>query len=268
MFTGIENRICSAHVKERTCGHFKRLRRASLIWLWAETGDILRETQGVGQTQRFEVTALGYAVKEIFYSLQGEGVYAGRPAVFCRFAGCNLWSGKEKDREKAVCKICDTDFVGTDGKNGDYYRTSHSLAEAILNVLPRARTTRSLVVLTGGEPSLQLDEELVACLHDLDVEIALETNGTLSPPPGIDWVCVSPKSQTDLKLRSGDELKLVFPQDDLDPESFEHLSFSHFFLQPLHNTEFAENTRLTVDYCLKHPKWRLSLQIHKLIGIP
>lgn len=211
---------------------------------------------------------MGYTVKEIFYSLQGEGAYAGRPAVFCRFVGCNLWSGKEEDRQKAVCKICDTDFIGTNGRNGAHYRTASSLAKAVYHVLPGERADHTLLILTGGEPLLQLDEELVERLHDYGFEIAIETNGTLLPPSGVDWICVSPKPRTELRVISGDELKLVFPLNGLNPESFEHFDFKWFFLQPLHNAEFRENTRLCVDYCLKHPPWRLSLQIHKLIGIP
>lgn len=209
-----------------------------------------------------------YIIKEIFYSLQGEGANAGRPSVFCRFAGCNLWSGKEEDREKAACKICDTDFVGTNGPYGGRYETSRSLAQVIYSLFPRAGARRPFVVLTGGEPMLQLDEELVLCLHDFHFEIAVETNGTLAALPSIDWICVSPKPRTDLKVRSGQELKLLFPQDGLDPECFEHLDFKHFFIQPLYNADLENNTRLAVDYCLTHPKWRLSLQMHKLIGIP
>lgn len=210
---------------------------------------------------------MSYAVKEIFYSLQGEGCHAGRPAIFCRFAGCNLWTGKEEDRERAICKICDTDFLGTDGRNGGLYNTARDLSQVIYELSPSSGT-RPLAVMTGGEPLLQVDDELIHCLHGFDFQVAVETNGTVLPPPGIDWACVSPKPRTDLKLRAGDELKLVFPQDDLDPQTFENLNFRHFFLQPLHDADVATNTRMAVDYCLRHPKWRLSVQVHKLIGIP
>jgi 7-carboxy-7-deazaguanine synthase len=205
-----------------------------------------------------------YAVKEIFYTLQGEGANAGRPAVFCRFAGCNLWSGREHDRHAAVCTFCDTDFVGTDGPGGGKFPTARSLTIALLNQWPDARSP--FVVCTGGEPLLQMDSDLVDALHDVGFEIAVETNGTLLPPPGIDWLCVSPK--TDIVVRSGNELKLVFPQDGIDPEIFVSLDFRHFFLQPMDGPRREHNTAMAVRYCLEHPRWRLSLQTHKYLGIP
>src|SRR5438874_8796940 len=208
-----------------------------------------------------------YAVKEIFYTLQGEGANAGRPAVFLRFAGCNLWSGREEDRAEATCDFCDTDFVGTDGPGGGKFATAAALADAVAAAWPGG-AARAFVVCTGGEPLLQLDCSLVAALHAARFEVAIETNGTLVPPPGIDWVCVSPKAGADLVLRSGDELKLVFPQKGAEPERFETLEFGHFFLQPMDGPERARNTELAVRYCLGHPQWRLSLQTHKLLGIP
>ena len=213
---------------------------------------------------------MSYAVKEIFYTLQGEGANTGRPAVFCRFAGCNLWSGREEDRATAVCNFCDTDFVGTQGPGGGKFINAADLAEAIAcawssNPSPLARR---FVVCTGGEPLLQLDEDIVAELHKLEFDVAIETNGTLAPPRSIDWVCVSPKAGSDLILRSGNELKLIFPQPGAEPERFENLDFQHFFLQPMDGPERNENTRRTVRYCLEHPRWRLSLQTHKYLGIP
>lgn len=210
-----------------------------------------------------------YAVKEIYYTLQGEGAQTGRPAVFCRFAGCNLWSGKEKDRENAVCRFCDTDFVGTDGPGGGTFTTAAELSTAVADRWPagRGRRGKPLVVCTGGEPLLQLDEPAIAALHAKGFEVAVETNGTLAPPDGLDWVCVSPKAGAPLLLLRGDELKLVFPQEEARPEEFEHLDFRHFFLQPMDGPNLAENTRLAVEYCLAHPAWRLSLQTHKYIGI-
>lgn len=211
---------------------------------------------------------MSYAVKEIFYTLQGEGAQAGRAAVFCRFAGCNLWSGREADRAAAVCQFCDTDFVGTDGPGGGKFASAEILAEAVARQWPSGQAGQPLVVCTGGEPLLQMDEPLVAALHARGFMIALETNGTRTPPPGIDWICVSPKAGTELVLRAGQELKLVFPQAGLTPEQFEQLSFQHFFLQPLDGPARERNTRLATAYCLAHPRWRLSLQTHKLIGIP
>jgi 7-carboxy-7-deazaguanine synthase len=211
-----------------------------------------------------------YAVKEVYYTLQGEGANAGRPAVLLRFAGCNLWSGHEEDRAGAVCDFCDTDFVGTDGPGGGKFAGATELAQAVAAAWPRAAPTRvqPFVVCTGGEPLLQLDELLIAALHQAGFEVAIETNGTRVPPPGIDWVCVSPKARASLVLRSGDELKIVFPQDTLEPESLARLDFRHFFLQPMDGPERVRNTELAMRYCLEHPQWRLSLQTHKLLGIP
>ena len=213
---------------------------------------------------------MSYAVKEIYYTLQGEGANAGRPAVFCRFTGCNLWSGREADRAKAICRFCDTDFVGTNGPGGGKFASATDLAQAIRRKWPEDINglSRPFVVCTGGEPLLQLDEELVAALHQLNMEIAVETNGTLPPPPGIDWICVSPKAGADLVLRSGQELKLVYPQPGAEPELFRNLNFQHFLLQPMDGPQIERNTRLTLEYCLKHPQWRLSLQTHKILRIP
>lgn len=210
-----------------------------------------------------------YSVKEIFYTLQGEGAQTGRPAVFCRFTGCNLWSGFEEDRAGAICRFCDTDFVGTAGQGGGKFGTAARLAEAIAAQWPAADAdSRPYVVCTGGEPLLQLDTELIDALHRRGFEVAVETNGTRNAPVGIDWICVSPKSSAELKLRQGQELKLVFPQADAMPESFEELDFDYFFLQPMDGPEREVNTALAVRYCLEHPRWRLSLQIHKWLAIP
>ena len=208
----------------------------------------------------------GYAIKEIFLTLQGEGAHAGRAAVFCRFAGCNLWSGREADRSAAECRFCDTDFVGIDGRNGGRYATAGALADAV-QATWAAGQDRRLCVLTGGEPLLQVDAPLVAALHANGFEVAVETNGTIEPPPGIDWVCVSPKAGTELRIRKGDELKLVFPQEGAAPADFEALAFDRFSLQPMDGPETAANTALAVDYCLRHPRWRLCVQTHKYIGI-
>lgn len=209
-----------------------------------------------------------YAVKEVFYTLQGEGANSGRPAVFCRFSGCNLWSGREQDRATAVCRFCDTDFLGTDGPGGGSFETA-ALASAVAATWPSPRSDgRPLVVCTGGEPLLQLNEDLTAALHAEGFEIAVETNGTVEPPPGVDWLCVSPKAGADLVVASGDELKLVFPQEGAEPERFEALDFRHFFLQPMDGPQVESHTRSAVRYCLEHPRWRLSLQIHKMLGIP
>jgi 7-carboxy-7-deazaguanine synthase (Cx14CxxC type) len=207
-----------------------------------------------------------YAVKEIFLTLQGEGVHTGRPAVFCRFAGCNLWSGREEDRAEAVCQFCDTDFVGTDGTRGGKYKDALALADAIASEWGAGADSR-FTVLTGGEPLLQVDEELLKVLHDRGFEVAVETNGTLEPPPGLDWICVSPKAGAELKLKSGNELKLVYPQEGAQPEDFAGLRFAHFSLQPMDGPNVAENTKRAIEYCLKHPKWNLSLQTHKALGI-
>jgi 7-carboxy-7-deazaguanine synthase (Cx14CxxC type) len=210
---------------------------------------------------------MSYAVKEIYYTLQGEGFHAGRPAVFLRFAGCNLWTGREQHRSKAACQFCDTDFVGTDGPNGGRYESADDLADVVTNLFPADGLP--FVVCTGGEPLLQLDDDLLLALHDRGCEVAVETNGTVAlPDTAPDWVTVSPKAGTTLKVTRGDELKLVFPQPDAPPEKYERLDFNHFFLQPMDGPNLAENTRLAVDYCLKHPEWRLSLQTHKVIGIP
>jgi 7-carboxy-7-deazaguanine synthase (Cx14CxxC type) len=208
-----------------------------------------------------------YSVKEIFYTLQGEGANAGTPAVFCRFAGCNLWSGREEDRSGAVCKFCDTEFVGTDGVGGGRFATAADLVRALKAALP-PDSAATLVVCTGGEPLLQLDAPLVEAMHAAGFRVAVETNGTQAPPPGLDWICVSPKAGAPLLLDRGHELKLVFPQEGAPPSAFERLAFEHFFLQPMDGPEKTRNTRLAVDYCLAHPRWRLSLQSHKLIGIP
>jgi 7-carboxy-7-deazaguanine synthase len=213
---------------------------------------------------------MSYSVKEIFYTLQGEGAQTGRPAVFCRFTGCNLWSGREGDRSTALCRFCDTDFVGTNGPGGGTFSTPEKLALAVKDQFPGSeiQRTQPLVVCTGGEPLLQLDGPLLEAFHRLGLEVALETNGTLLPPSRIDWICVSPKAGADLKLRYGDELKLVFPQEGLEPEIFESLDFRYFFLQPRDGSDKKDNTQKALRYCLEHPKWRLGLQMHKIIGIP
>ena len=208
---------------------------------------------------------MSYAVKEIFYTLQGEGVQTGRPAVFCRFAGCNLWSGRESDRAAAACDFCDTDFVGTGGTGGGRYADAAALAGAVAGVWP-THAGRRFVVCTGGEPLLQLDAPLVEALHREGFEIAIETNGTMRPPAGLDWICVSPKARAPLVLDRGDELKLVIPQKGLDPRKFERLQFRHFSVQPMDGPERSRNTELAIQFCLANPKWRLSLQTHKLGG--
>ncbi len=208
-----------------------------------------------------------YAVKEIFYTLQGEGANTGRPAVFCRFAGCNLWSGREADRATAVCRFCDTEFVGTDGDGGGKFDTPQALAAAVNAKWPADAKGRKLVVCTGGEPLLQLDAPLVEGLRAAGFAIAVETNGTLEPPAGDLWLTVSPKAGAPFNLKRGNELKLVYPQPGAEPEKFEQLDFGHFFLQPMDSPERARNTALATEYCLAHPQWRLSLQTHKIIGI-
>jgi 7-carboxy-7-deazaguanine synthase len=208
-----------------------------------------------------------YSVKEIYYTLQGEGANTGAPAVFLRFAGCNLWSGRERHRAAAVCRFCDTDFVGTDGVGGGKFGSASALAKAIAAKWPR-RSSARFVVCTGGEPLLQLDDALVGALHDESFRVAIETNGTLAVPRGVDWICVSPKAGAPLVLERGDELKLVYPQDGAEPQRYTALRFEHFFLQPMDGPRRAENTRLAADYCMRHPRWRLSLQVHKLIGLP
>jgi 7-carboxy-7-deazaguanine synthase (Cx14CxxC type) len=210
-----------------------------------------------------------YAVKEIFYTLQGEGAQTGRAAVFCRFAGCNLWSGREADRASAICQFCDTDFADTDGPGGGKFATAILLASAIAGTWPTAAPSgRRFVVCTGGEPLLQLDKPLIHALHTLGFEIAVETNGTITAPQGIDWICVSPKAGAELKQRSGNELKLVYPQPGAEPSLFETLKFRNFFLQPMDGPRREANTEAALRYCLEHPKWRLSLQTHKMLGIP
>ncbi len=207
-----------------------------------------------------------YSVKEIFYTLQGEGAQAGRASVFCRFSGCNLWSGREIDRAEAVCRFCDTDFVGTDGGGGGRFADADELA-TVLAATWRGARSRPYVVFTGGEPLLQLDGALLAAMHARGFTCAIETNGTRRPPPAVDWVCVSPKAGVTLELTSGDELKLVYPQTGLDPATMETLAFDHFWLQPMDGAARIENTKAAVDYCLAHPQWRLSLQSHKVLGI-
>jgi 7-carboxy-7-deazaguanine synthase (Cx14CxxC type) len=208
-----------------------------------------------------------YTVKEIYYTLQGEGAQTGRPAVFLRFAGCNLWTGREEDRLSAICQFCDTDFVGTDGVGGGKFATANELAAAVANCWPGSHG-KPFVVCTGGEPLLQLDEDLVRALHQVGFEIAIETNGTIVPPAGIDWITVSPKAGADLLLTHGDELKLIYPQPGAEPDRYERLEFRHFFLQPMDGPGREPNTKLAVRYCLDHPQWRLSLQTHKYLGIP
>ncbi|GHC79185.1 7-carboxy-7-deazaguanine synthase [Limoniibacter endophyticus] len=208
-----------------------------------------------------------YAVKELFKTLQGEGAQAGRTSVFCRFAGCNLWSGREQDRDNAVCTFCDTDFVGTDGPGGGKFKTAEQLAQRISDCWGESKHRR-YVVFTGGEPLLQLDGALINAVHAHGFEIAVETNGTIPAPDGIDWICVSPKADSKIVQRKGDELKLVFPQTGVDPKRFVDFDFQHHFLQPLDGPDLAGNTIATTEYCLAHPQWRLSLQTHKLIGIP
>ena len=210
---------------------------------------------------------MGYSVKEVFYTLQGEGAQVGRPAVFCRFAGCNLWTGREADRSRAICQFCDTDFVGTNGSGGGKFANAGALTERIAALWPKG-AERRFIVCTGGEPLLQLDAALIRALHDADFEVAIETNGTIEPPEGIDWVCASPKAGSTFVLTRGHELKFVYPQAGADPADFEQLSFDHFMLQPMDGPQTAQNTERALQYCLEHPRWRLSLQTHKLLGIP
>lgn len=209
-----------------------------------------------------------YSVKEIYYTLQGEGGQTGRAAVFCRFAGCNLWTGREEERATAVCQFCDTDFVGTDGPGGGKFATPESLAAAVASHWPQDARGKPLVVCTGGEPLLQLDESAIEALRVQGFEVAVETNGTQPAPAGLDWICVSPKAGTDVIVTRGTELKLVFPQPGAMPNQFEGFDFQHFFLQPMDGPDRLRNTRLATDYCLAHPQWRLSVQTHKLVGIP
>lgn len=208
-----------------------------------------------------------YHIKEIFYTLQGEGRHAGRPAVFCRFSRCNLWTGLEKDRDRAICQFCDTDFVGTDGDGGGKFVLADDLATAVEARWPRDSRDDRFVVCTGGEPLLQLDEPAVEALHMRGFKIAVETNGTKPAPRGIDWLCVSPKIGAPLAIECGDELKLVYPQDGGDPAQFEHLDFASFRLQPMDGPNLQRNTQAAIEYCLKNPRWHLSLQTHKYLGI-
>lgn len=214
------------------------------------------------------IAGMTYSVKEIFYTLQGEGAQTGRPAVFCRFSGCNLWSGRENDRLGAICRFCDTDFVGVDGPGGNKFSSANSLADAIAERWPHRSDGHRFVVCTGGEPLLQLDQAVIEALHEYEFEIAIETNGTLPVPKGVDWICVSPKARAELIVQSGDELKLVYPQDGAEPVRYGSLLFRHFFLQPMDGPERHSNTRLALEYCLAHPQWKLSLQTHKQLGIP
>ncbi len=208
-----------------------------------------------------------YLIKEIYYTLQGEGTHAGRPAVFCRFSGCNLWSGREEDRSKAVCTFCDTDFRGTDGPGGGRFQ-AEELAQRICAEWPENQSVPPFVVCTGGEPLLQLDDDLIAVFHEFGIQIAIETNGTLPVPNGVDWVCVSPKAGSVIEQTSGHELKLVYPQQDALPERFADMAFEHFYLQPMDGPELQKNIKKAIDYCLANPQWSLSLQTHKMIGIP
>ena len=208
---------------------------------------------------------MAYSIKELYLTLQGEGAHSGRPAVFCRFTGCNLWSGREQDRPTAVCRFCDTDFLGTDGDHGGRFETAQDLAETVAALW--TGTGNPYVVCTGGEPLLQLDELLIKALHEEGLEIAVETNGTIPVPAGIDWVCVSPKANTKVVVTSGDELKLVYPQLGADPEQFEHLDFSHFYLQPMDGPRLQQNREMAIRHCQNHGRWRLSMQMHKLLGI-
>ncbi len=211
-----------------------------------------------------------YSVKEIYYTLQGEGAQTGRPAVFLRFAGCNLWTGREKDRARAICNFCDTEFVGTDGPGGGKFANAADLATAVRATWPDSVSGKPYVVCTGGEPLLQIDDAAIEALHNAGIEIGVETNGTLQAPAGLDWICVSPKAGATVVQTSGDELKLVYPQPEPEaqPERFIDMAFSHFFLQPMDSTNREQNTQATIRYCLEHPHWKLSLQTHKIIGIP
>jgi len=213
---------------------------------------------------------MSYSIKEVFYSLQGEGFHAGRPAIFCRFSKCNLWTGREEDRADAICQFCDTDFIGTDGQNGGRFKDAQALCQHLLQFWPANIQQHPFVVLTGGEPLLQVDQDLVDTLHSHQFEIAVETNATKLPPEHIDWLCVSPKANAPLILDSGNEIKLVYPQADLMPETVAHLKFDFYYLQPMDDpnpTVTQQNIKMAVDYCLQHPQWQLSLQTHKLLGI-
>lgn len=209
-----------------------------------------------------------YSIKEIFYTLQGEGTHAGRPAVFCRFSGCNLWTGKEKDRAKAICQFCDTDFVGTNGVGGGKFKTAKDVAEAINQLWPTRYTASKYVVFTGGEPLLQLDKALIDSMHEVGFEVAIETNGTLPVPDGIDWICVSPKQGSELVVKKGNDLKVVIPQAGQDLSVYEQLDFDHFMLQPMDGPDALKNTQLAIETVKNNPKWQLSIQTHKLLQIP
>ena len=208
-----------------------------------------------------------YTIKEIYYTLQGEGYHTGRPAIFIRFSGCNLWSGQEKDRKKAICNWCDTDFLGTNGTNGGKY-SAKNIKKKILDLWPLNVESLPYVILTGGEPLLQIDDKLVKNIHEAGFEIGLETNGTLNPPDGIDWICVSPKANTDLILLKGNELKVVYPQSGINPRIYEKLQFEHFFIQPMDGTDQKKTTKKSKDFVMKNPVWKLSIQTHKILGIP
>ncbi|WP_288411064.1 7-carboxy-7-deazaguanine synthase [uncultured Herbaspirillum sp.] len=209
-----------------------------------------------------------YSIKEIFYTLQGEGTHAGRPAVFCRFSGCNLWTGREEDRARAICQFCDTDFVGTDGENGGKFKSAEALAAKIDSLWPATYAPSKYVVFTGGEPLLQLDAALIAAMHAIGFEIAIETNGTIAVPEGVDWICVSPKMGAKLKVTRGSELKVVVPQAGQPLAHYETLDFQHFLLQPMDGPQAAANTRLAIEMVKHNPKWKLSIQSHKLLNIP
>ena len=211
---------------------------------------------------------MSYAIKEIYYTLQGEGFHSGRPAILVRFAGCNLWSGREEDRAHSTCQFCDTDFVGTDGPGGGIFETAAEIVRKVSQLWPKTGNSNPLVVCTGGEPLIQLDQSLVDAFYEAEFEVAIETNGTLMSPDGIDWICVSPKAGAELMLTKGDELKLVFPQEGIDPQDCLRLEFEHFYLQPMAGPGLEENTKAALDYCLSHPEWTLSLQIHKILNIP
>lgn len=225
--------------------------------------------RGLWGLRRIKPDLIVYAVKEIFYSLQGEGARTGRPSVFLRFAGCNLWSGRESDRSKAICNFCDTDFVGTDGSYGGKYESEKALAEQVRSLWPTTgnAAAKPYVVCTGGEPLLQLDEALIDAFHEVGFEVAVETNGTLEAPAGLDWICMSPKPNTELKLIRGNELKFVYPQQQIQPNAVEHLDFDLFYLQPMDGPDRDRNIQTCLDYCLSHPRWRLSLQTHKMLDI-
>lgn len=213
---------------------------------------------------------MGYRIKEAFYSIQGEGFHSGRPAIFCRFTNCNLWTGREQDRNQAICQFCDTDFIGTDGQNGGTFNSAEELAIHLLKLWPANSKQHPFVVWTGGEPLLQVDQTLVDIFHQSGFEIAIETNGTKDAPEGIDWICVSPKAHAPLILETGNELKLVYPQSDLTPKDVEHLNFDYFYLQPMDTSESeikAQNLKQALNYCLENPKWILSLQTHKILGV-